>query len=174
MWTNTLENEYDSGTGCAWKSACNGTATWVYYDETQWVQYFCNEEQTLAAADPDLKPPFEGIWTMADEKKVTDGFKDVCKTNDDCEGDMLCRDYFYDLDHILTSWDRGKICVGNWIYKYCEDDRKEFMLLNVNYNISQFDYTYSQRCIEYVSSTSGAQAIAGAVMATLAANLLLN
>ena len=37
MWRNELANEYTSGTGCAWKSACNGTATWLYYNDTQWI-----------------------------------------------------------------------------------------------------------------------------------------
>jgi hypothetical protein len=62
--------------------------------------------------------------------------------NADCEGDMLCRDYFYDLDDKLTSWDRGKICVADWILDTC-GDASEFMLLNANYEEVQFDYTYS-------------------------------
>ena len=86
---------------------------------------------------------------------------------------MLCRDYFYDLDNRLTSWDRGMVCVGDWIYKYCED-KKEFMLENVNYNITNFDYTYSQRCIEYErSSSSGAKAIVTTLLTFLVALLIL-
>ena len=28
MWKNTKNGEYDSGSGCAWKGSCKGTATW--------------------------------------------------------------------------------------------------------------------------------------------------
>ena len=69
---------------------------------------------------------------------------------------MLCREYFYDLDDELKSWDRGKICVGDWIQDHCEDGRSEFMLMNKNYNVTNYDYTYSQRCISMEDSYSGA------------------
>ena len=107
---------------------------------------------------------------------------DVCQLDKDCNNEMLCRDYFYDLDNALTSWDRGKICVGEWILPNCETEevdengdpvgRSEFMLVNNNYNITNFDYTYSQRCIEM--QESGAHAIAATVMSALAAMFLLN
>ena len=69
-------------------------------------------------------------------------FEDVCNVNADCENNMLCRDYFYDLDDQLTSWDRGKICVADWILDMC-GDRSEFMMLNANYEEVGFDYSYS-------------------------------
>ena len=92
---------------------------------------------------------------------------------------MLCRHYFYDLDNALTSWDRGKICVGDWILPNCEVDgdpagRPEFMLVNNNYNITNFDFTYSQRCIELKETKSNAQAIAATVMFSLTTMFLLN
>ena len=177
MWKNTKNGEYDSGVGCAWKGACKGTSTWQYYGDSQWVQYFCTDEQAAGAENaPD---PFPGIWTQAPAKKVTGDWVDVCSSNEECGKnlageDMLCRDYFYDLDNKLTSWDRGKICVGEWILENCYR-RSEFMLLNNNYNITNFDYTYSQRCIDMSSSEgSGAQAMAATAIAALAALALLN
>ena len=86
---------------------------------------------------------------------------------------MLCRDYFYDLDNKLTSWDRGKICVGEWILDNCYR-RSEFMLMNNNYNQTNFDYTYSQRCIDMSSSSSGAHAMAATLLAALTALFVLN
>ena len=112
MWKNVEDNEYDSGYGCAWKGACAGTATWEYYGGVQWVQYFCTPEQAEGADA--LEQPWKNTWTPAAEKKET-VWKNVCEKNDDCENDMLCREYYYDLDDELKSWDRGKICVGDWI-----------------------------------------------------------
>ena len=88
---------------------------------------------------------------------------------------MLCRDYFYDLDNQLTSWDRGKICVGEWILENCYK-KSEFKLENNNYDETNFDYTYSQRCIDMGSTQegSGAQAMAATAIAALAALSLLN
>ena len=108
---------------------------------------------------------------MASEKKKAE-WKEVCDVNADCENDMLCRDYFYDLDDKLTSWDRGKICVADWILDTC-GEASEFMLLNANYEEVGFDYTYSQRCIS-MEAFDGASTLAATVMATLFSFFILN
>ena len=87
---------------------------------------------------------------------------------------MLCREYYYDLDDELKSWDRGKICVGDWIQDHCEDGRSEFMLMNNNYNITNYDYSYSQRCISIEDSYSGAHSLAATFLAALTALVLFN
>ena len=43
------ENILDTGTGCAWKASCAGTATWEYQfdssvEDYPWTQYFCSDE----------------------------------------------------------------------------------------------------------------------------------
>ena len=97
---------------------------------------------------------------------------------------MLCREYFYKQDE-LKSWDKGKICVGDWIQDFCEDGRAEFTLINNNYEFTKFDYSFIQRCRsmedEYAEAHSmiediysGAQTLAACFMAALATLAILN
>ena len=48
MSSKAFEVNY-SGIGCAKKSVCQGSATWEIYNTTEYVQFFCSEEQKTEA-----------------------------------------------------------------------------------------------------------------------------
>ena len=72
-----------------------------------------------------MTSPYE-FQTLADEKMFSDWAEvletQACWADSDCnqdEGERFCRDYYYESDETGNSFDRGKICVGDWIGDAC-------------------------------------------------------
>ena len=183
-WRILSENEYDTGRGCTWKGHCKGSATWLYYDGNQYQQYFCTEEQHEEAEN--MPQPFD-YQTLADEKIHADWAEvlngTACWADGDCDqifGKRFCRDYYYESDDTGNSFDRGKICVGDWIKSSCcrklidpEDPnekcvpRDEFQLFSGNYTDIEFEYSYSQICEK--ADQKNAIALVATLLTSLAA-----
>ena len=137
-----------------------------------------------------MPQPFD-YQTLADEKIHADWAEvlngTACWADGDCDqifGKRFCRDYYYESDDTGNSFDRGKICVGDWIKSSCcrklidpEDPnekcvpRDEFQLFSGNYTDIEFEYSYSQICEK--EDQKNAIALVATLMTSLAAFALL-
>ena len=107
MWAYNGQTE--SGQGCWNEAVCAGNGAYDMFDGRK-LQYFCNDEQTNAAAQ--MSAPFE---LQAASAKHFDKFEPGCMVDEDCpdQNRHLCTAILWDGTQDGSSYANGSACY-NW------------------------------------------------------------